>query len=312
MTGAATSTGAAEVTGPLVLGLDIGATSSRAWLARDGERLAEAAGPTASVSTLGTGAARKTLHSVLAELGVDAVDAACLGTAGSGSAEMDRFLRSVLQEVIAAPVLLVVNDAELLLPAAGLDEGVAVVAGTGAKAVGSVAGRRAASGGWGFLLGDEGSGYWIVREAVREVLRRDEAGEDVGPVGAVLLDATGCAEPEDLIARFHAQPASGGWAAHAPLVLGAPDPVAERIIRAAGVQLAGLVTNVLRHLDAPAGTPVVLAGGVLTGFPALADAVRHAIHSTHPDACVEVLDRPPVAGAVRLADRAAYEAAVRD
>lgn len=78
----------------------------------------------------------------LAQVGVDAVDAVCLGTAGSGSADMDRFLRSAVQATISAPVLLVVNDAELVLPATGHDEG---VAGTGAKAVGSLAGPRAVS-----------------------------------------------------------------------------------------------------------------------------------------------------------------------
>jgi glucosamine kinase len=293
------------VTEPLVLGLDIGGTSSRARLVRGDDLVAEASGGTASVSAAGTTAARTTLHDLLAQIGVGAVDAVCLGTAGSGSADMDRFLRSVLSEVVSTPVLLVVNDAELLLPAAGHDEGVAVVAGTGAKAVGRVSGRRAVSGGWGYLLGDEGGGYWIVREAVREVLRRDDAGEDVGPVGGELLDAVGCHSAAELVERFHGEPAPGGWAAHAPLVIATSDPVVGRIVRAAGLHLAGLAANVLRHLDAPAGTPVVLAGGVLTGLPAVADAVRDAVRRTHPDARIEVLDRPPVAGAVRLAQQAA-------
>ena len=104
------------------------------------------------------------------------------------------------------------------------------MAGTGAKAGGSWAGRRAVSGGWGYLLGDEGGGYWIVREAVREILRRGDAGEDVGQVGRELLEAVGCDSAEELIERFHAAPAPGGWAAQAPLVLATSDPVVGRIV----------------------------------------------------------------------------------
>jgi N-acetylglucosamine kinase-like BadF-type ATPase len=207
--------------------------------------------------------------------------------------------------VLGDPAITVVNDAELVLPAAGLDDGVAVVSGTGVKAVGRLGGRRAAAGGWGYLLGDEGSGYWLVREAVRRVLRRDDAGEDPGPLGAALLAAAGCREPVGLIDRFHAEPAPGGWAAHVPEVLAAPDPAVEEIVRAAGEHLAGWAVEVLERLGAPPATPAVLAGGVLTGSDAVAGAVRAALAHRRPEAPVRVLDRPPVAGAVRLAARAA-------
>lgn len=298
--------------GPLVVGVDVGGTSSRALLARGEEVLAEAAGPTASVSASGTEAARRSLQALLRQLVAGhegaAVDAVCLGTAGSGSAEMDAFLRSAVTEVLGTPDVTVVNDAELVLPAAGLEDGVAVVSGTGVKAVGRLGARRAAVGGWGYLLGDEGSGYWLVREALRRVLRRVDAGEDLGPLGAAVLAAAGCREPVRLIDRFHADPAPGVWAAHVPDVLTAPDPAVAEIVRAAGQHLAGWAVEVLRQLDAPPRTPVVLSGGVLTGSAAVADAVRTALAGPRPDAPVRVLDRPPVAGAVRLAVEAASAA----
>jgi N-acetylglucosamine kinase-like BadF-type ATPase len=297
---------------PLVIGVDVGGTSSRALLARGDEVLAEATGPTASVSASGAEAARRSLQALLRGLvagaGDAAVDAVCLGTAGSGSADMEAFLRSAVDEVVGDPAVTVVNDAELVLPAAGLDDGVAVVSGTGVKAVGRSGGRRAAAGGWGYLLGDEGSGYWLVREAVRRVLRRDDAGEDVGPLGVAVLAAAGCREPAGLIDRFHADPAPGVWAAHVPEVLGAPDPAVGEIVRAAGEHLAGWAVEVLRLLDAPPQTPVVLSGGVLTGSAAVADAVRGALVGSRPSAPVQVLDRPPVEGAVRLAVRTATSA----
>jgi hypothetical protein len=137
------------------------------------------------------------------------------------------------------------------------------------------------------------------------VLRRDDAGEDPGPLGAAVLAAAGCREPVELIDHFHADPAPGGWAAHVPEVLAAPDPAVDEIVRAAGEHLAGWAVEVLRSLDAPPTTPVVLSGGVLTGSAAVAGAVRAALAGPRPDAPVRVLDRPPVTGAVRLAARAA-------
>jgi glucosamine kinase len=294
---------------PLVVGVDVGGTSSRALLARGEEVLAEAAGPTASVSASGAEAARRSLQALLRELVAghagESVDAVCVGTAGSGSAEMEQLVRAAVTEVLGTAEVGVVNDAELVLPAAGLDDGVAVVSGTGVKAVGRLGERRAAAGGWGYLLGDEGSGYWLVREAVRRVLRRDDAGEEPGPLGIAVLAAAGCREPVGLIDRFHAEPAPGGWAAHVPEVLAAADPAVGEIVRAAGEHLAGWAVEVLRSLDAPPATPVVLSGGVATGSAAVADAVRTALAGPRPEAPVHVLDRPPVTGAVRLAARAA-------
>jgi N-acetylglucosamine kinase-like BadF-type ATPase len=77
------------------------------------------------------------------------------------------------------------------LPAAGLTDGVAVICGTGSVAVGSHDGRTVQAGGWGFLLGDEGGGYWVVREALRHLLDRRDHGAPPGPLGGQLLAATG-------------------------------------------------------------------------------------------------------------------------
>ena len=70
-----------------------------------------------------------------------------------------------------------------ILAAAGLDEGIALIAGTGSVAWGrDRTGRSARAGGWGYLLGDEGSGYAVVRETVRHALRlaRPGAGDPTG------------------------------------------------------------------------------------------------------------------------------------
>ncbi|NEE23040.1 ATPase, partial [Streptomyces sp. SID7499] len=74
-------------------------------------------------------------------------------------------IRAALQERLGVPAL-VVGDAELLVPAAGLEKGVGLVAGTGSVAVGRLPGGEAVQvGGWGAVLGDEGGAAGLVREA---------------------------------------------------------------------------------------------------------------------------------------------------
>ena len=82
-------------------------------------------------------------------------------------------LEALLGRMLPGCRLSVVHDTRLVLAAAGLDSGIALVAGTGSVAYGRTAnGREAQRGGWGWMLGDDGSGVWIAREAAREIMSR--------------------------------------------------------------------------------------------------------------------------------------------
>jgi N-acetylglucosamine kinase-like BadF-type ATPase len=179
------------------------------------------------------------------------------------------------------------------------------VAGTGSNCVGRHAGLLRAAGGWGYLLGDEGSGYWIVKEAVREVVRRHDDKAPPGPLSRDLLHAAGCPDPRSLLQRFYDDPHPDGWAAHVPAVLGTEDPFGCDILARTAEALAGLAATCSRRLNAPPGLPVVLAGGLLTGHAELAERTRGHIQRLLPGAPVQALSCPPVAGAVALASAAA-------
>ena len=295
--------------GPVVIGVDIGGTSTRGRLVRSDELLAEASATTASISASGLERALATLRSLLAQLteraGVRQVDAVCLGTAGSGSAAAAGALRGAVRAAVSTPSVTIVNDAELLLPAAGYDDGVAVVSGTGMKIVGKLGSHRATAGGWGFLLGDEGSGYWIVREALRVVLDRVDTAASIGELGTRLYEVLQIENAEQLIEQFHSAPAPAEWARHVPLVLSVDDPARATLLTEAAEQLARRTRQVLTRLGPTGDLPVVYAGGVLTGSTELADALTSALHRTHPDLQAITLSAPPVAGAVRLAQQAA-------
>src|SRR5580658_8966592 len=140
-----------------VLGLDIGGNGSRAQLSVDGKVVAERSAASASVVAVGAATAGTALSQLLGQLPVDParrVDAVCVGSAGGSIPDTQQFLTSHLEPLTRPGMVLVVSDALLVLPAAGLDVGVAVTCGTGSAVAGRYQGDSVQSGGWGYLLGD--------------------------------------------------------------------------------------------------------------------------------------------------------------
>jgi N-acetylglucosamine kinase-like BadF-type ATPase len=175
----------------------------------------------------------------------------------------------------------VTNDAELVL--AGLDgaPGVALIAGTGSIALGmDRAGRVVVRvGGWGHLVGDEGSGYDIGRSALQAALRMADGRAPERSSGALLdlvLGHFGVNRYDELMDRVYAPAGTPTVAALAPAVLRAAragDPDARALARAAAGELARAAVAVAHKL--PAGDPDTLAlgGGLL-----VADTwYRHAV-----------------------------------
>ena len=291
-----------------VLGLDIGGTHTRARLVSDGALVAEARAGSASLTAAGRTRASEVLDELLSKLPMTSglrLDAICVGSAGTGAGEGDAYLRGRLGPMTATGTVLVVNDAHLVLAAERLEDGVALVAGTGSIALGRHAGREERAGGWGYLLGDEGSGYWIVREALREVARRQESHAPVGPLGVALMDATGEGDLATVMLRFYERVQPDKWARHAELVLATPDASSDAIRAAAAGALATIAVAVIERLEAPEALPVVLGGGLLVGSHPLASLTRCAIETAIPGTPVLTASEPPVAGAVHLALAAA-------
>jgi glucosamine kinase len=286
-----------------VLGLDIGGTSTRARLVAGEAILADWSAPSASLTVAGPARAAAVLDELLARLPAlgGPVDAVCAGAAGSRTArETAAFLRARFLPVTRTGVVVVVDDASLILPAAGLTEGVSVICGTGSIATGVWRGREAWAGGWGYLLGDEGSGYWIVRSAIRALLRRRELGLPPGDLGASLLRAADAADLDALRAAFYREPSPGNWARHAPAILDCADPETDQILSRAAAELADLAAQVATALGAPDDVPVVLAGGLMA-HERLQAAIVAAVKAVLTASSATVLREPPVAGAVRLA-----------
>ena len=159
--------------------LDGGGTKTECWVANEVRVLGQASGPTVKIMNVGESAATEALRSVvrdaLGAAGVagDSIACTCFGLAGSSSTEVQEWAKRTLSEVVSGEVILS-GDEQIALDAAFRGgAGVLVVAGTGSHVTGRCAnGTMLGAGGWGPVLGDEGSGTWIGLEAIRASLRR--------------------------------------------------------------------------------------------------------------------------------------------
>jgi N-acetylglucosamine kinase-like BadF-type ATPase len=283
-----------------VIGVDIGGSKTHGIRAVDGHQVAEAVSGSANVAAVGVAEADRQLDAVFAQLGTDGVDAVCAGAAGADGAESVATITRLISQRVPGARVSVVHDARLVLAAEGQDAGVAVIAGTGSVAWGRRAdGTNARAGGWGHLLGDEGSGYRVALDAVRHALDRMDAGAPVDPLTAALLDSCGLAARDELIDFVYTRQDRRYWAERASVVArlaGQGDPAAAAIIATAADALAALAHRVLGRLDLPG--PVILAGGFVVHQPLLQRAIRDRLAGTE----VQVLAHAPAIGAVRLAE----------
>src|SRR3954466_10205752 len=193
-----------------VLGIDAGGTKTVCQLAdENGEVLAESRRGGANLQAAGELEVEKVLHEVMEEaIGDHEVrpTAICLGIAGVDRPDDARVVRGIMKRIGYKARVLVVNDALVALEAGAPDcPGVVVIAGTGSIAYGRNERNEAArAGGWGYVLGDEGSGYWIGRAALRAVLREADRRGPATELTSLLTSYYGVARAQDLIHQVYA------------------------------------------------------------------------------------------------------------
>jgi N-acetylglucosamine kinase-like BadF-type ATPase len=253
---------------------------------------------------------RRAIRSALAAAGQAdgaGIARAVLGIAGTSRPEVRARLAALLAERLELPIqqLRLVTDVALILPAAGRREGVALVAGTGSAAYGVAAdGRTALVGGWGYLLGDEGSAFDVGREALRAVLRADDERGPSTALRELLSRELAIGQPRDLIrVIYQADSPRNAVAGLAPLVVAAAgegDPVARQILARAGRDLGQLVRAAARRLGLKPGFAVVGTGGAFGAGELLVAPVRVEL-ARAGTTDFSLLENEPALGALRLA-----------
>jgi len=254
-------------------------------------------------------ALREAIRNALRSAGRPALAAACLGMAGLDREEDLRLVREMAGAVLPGVSVEIAHDSDIALAAGtrGRRVGVVLLAGTGSIAVGvDSAGRRVRAGGWGHILGDEGSGYDIARRALNAATRSIDGRTPSNLLRERLVAAAGVASFEDLANRIYL----GGWtpgqvAALAPAVMAAADDgeaVALEILMVAAHELALAVRVVVLSLGMQEqGFDLILSGGILAGSPRVVELVRREIASFAPRAAIALPGHPPAYGAALIA-----------
>jgi len=260
----------------LLLGVDGGGSQTRALLVDEtGRVLGAGAAGASNYQSVGFAAATEALRTAIAEARCGAglprkasVEVACFGLAGIGRPDdRARFEAWAAASGIARRYAFV-SDAELVL-VAGAPEGwgVALIAGTGSFCWGRAAdGHIARVGGWGYLLGDEGSGYDLAVQALRLATQTVDGRADAHSILRVVLEHYGLDSPDRLVAyvynreRTRAQVASISTPVLALAASG--DRHAAALLERAAAELAGMLQAMIEKLDLHQ-PPIVMAGGLL-------------------------------------------------
>lgn len=297
------------------MGMDAGGTKTRAFaVTRAGEIVGRGAGGGANLlsSPDPQGSIAAALREALAGRLPDAVVLSCAG----GEREADRAKgRAILASLLGPDVAVeVTHDAKAALyagNAAGC--GVVLISGTGSIAYGrNDQGDEARCGGWGYLVGDEGSAVWIGQEGLRAASYDHDGRGSPTRITRRLFEDLGVTDFNGLLPVLYGKPHPS------PAILAATravarafaenDGIAVNIVQRGARLLAGMAATVARELLLESG-PVYLSGGAFENVRPLEKAVRIELLSVLPRAAVEPVGEEPAMGAARLAATLAWGAA---
>ncbi len=295
-----------------VLGIDAGGTKTVCYLADEhGTIVAEARRGGANLQAVGELEVEKVLHDVMEEaIGSRGIvpAAICLGIAGVDRPGDSEIVRRLMKRIGYKARILVVNDALVALESGAPGKpGVVVISGTGSISYGRNArGEAARAGGWGYVLGDEGSGYWIGRAALRAVLRESDRRGPKTALTELLLKHFGVSQAQGLIHEvYHTNlrpSAIGALAGFVQEAFSHGDAVAIGILRAAADELESSALSVARRLELIGDTfAFILAGGIFRAVPWVEQELERRLPVASPGSTARLLDREPAAGAVALA-----------
>jgi N-acetylglucosamine kinase-like BadF-type ATPase len=256
-----------------ILGIDGGATRTDAILSdEEGHILGRGVGGPSNYNVVGIEAAKASLKQAIegalsdAQQDVQEVKAAAVGVPCRDEPPP---ISEWFANRLSNAKTIVVPDYELVLPA-GTPQGwgVSIISGTGSVAFGrNPQGQRAMTGGWGYILGDEGSGYAIGLAALRSVARAQDGRSPRTMLTELILEAWGLKDLNDLSRRvYHGGTTHADIAALTSVVIeaaAASDAIALSLTREAGSELALSVAALVPLLNWPEQIPCAMGGSVL-------------------------------------------------
>jgi N-acetylglucosamine kinase len=295
-----------------IIGIDGGGTKTIGLLTTEtGEHIAKVQAGPSNYHVVGVERTKDVLNEIILQLYTHVTDAPlntirfCLGMAGLGREKDRKVIGQICDEIGINKNRILTHDAHIaLVGGTGKQEGVIVISGTGSIVYGiSEDGKEARAGGWGYLIGDEGSGYDIALKGLQAVARAADKRESPTQLTHLILKKLELNEPNDLIQWTHAA-SRDGIAQLTEMVFKAVetgDTKAENIIDSAVSELACAVEAVLMQLELTHPFGIVFSGGNLLHQPILADKLQRWIEKIILGGSVISPKYEPAYGAVLLA-----------
>jgi N-acetylglucosamine kinase-like BadF-type ATPase len=281
-------------------------------LSKDGEYLRESTKPGANATTIGVDDAADIIITAIRDVAHgDAPDAIYVGAAGAGRARVASDLRELVGMAFRGARVVVGDDAAIAFRAAIPDaDGAVLIAGTGSTAYAEHGERSARVGGLGYLLGDEGSAFWIGMQAVKlygRVLEGRATRDETSDLVARVLDSP---DRERLIGALYGEvfkPAK--IASLAPSIVafaGKGNRASTKIVQQAAQELGDLVKSALRAVELLDAAPrIALAGGLFSENSLLTFLIEQRLTGDVAGGVIVKGGDEPVRGALRLAERLA-------
>lgn len=305
------------------LGIDGGGTNCRAALADDagtvrGEGLAEAANFLRVGLERAINHIKQAVNEACRQANIELlqITAACVGLAGTSHPDHHRQMLAALKDALPIAQIILETDARVALAGAtGNKAGVVIIAGTGSIACGiNARSRFARAGGWGPVMGDEGSGSYIGRRALEAVMMSyDYRGQPTTMMEPVLRHFGVASAPELATVIYDTSPKEKGEvpariAQLSRIAVRAAqegDGVALKILQDAADELAKAAIAVIEQLRMNDETfQVAYVGGVFEAGELILAPLRAEIKKVAPRAELAPPQEPPVLGAVKLAKAA--------
>jgi glucosamine kinase len=301
-----------------VMGIDGGATKTLAavldlhshtvHLGHGGPSNEDAVGAAAAVQALLDAA-----DAAIEQAGIEAeqLDGAVLAVAGTSTDSIAARVRQARPDA-----WLVVNDVVgAWATATGAGPGVAAISGTGSNVFG-VGGSGAETrswraGGWGHLLGDEGSGYWLGVQSIKAALGDRECSGPATALSAAAMEFFKQPSVEAVANLVYSKPLTKGeiaaFAIETATLAERGDEVACEIYRCGARELATQIVAVIEQTglarDVDSTFPVGLIGSAFKAGAVFIDPLTRAVREHAPGAQIKRVEMAPVGGSLLLAAR---------
>lgn len=298
-----------------IIGIDGGGTKTLMKLADlDGNLLACCEGGPANINSLDRTAFEETLSRLMAD-GLKQITgkpsdcrAICLGMAGAGRPAEKQILKEILGRLGFNETVMITDDAHIALyGGVGSEEGIILVSGTGSICYGrNSRGEVCRAGGWGYILGDEGSGYDIGLSALKHTVRGFDKREEDSLLSTMILDKLKIGSVDELVSLIYRSGEGRKIIAGLALVVDeacmSGDYYAERILKNAVSELFKSIQAVISGLnftDIP--IQVALGGSVLLKSRYISNNLRNTIAISYPGVRVFNIKNDAAWGAVHMA-----------